>query len=238
MRRNDEIETFKTRISLSAYAAGQGFTLDRKSSSRNSVVMRSNSDKVVIAKASDQHWIYFSVHDDNDNGSIIDFVQNRQGLNLGQVRKELRPWIGQGALPVYSRHINDQNYVLDLEPLSKDICRVRAQFAAMKLVDSQHRYLENERGILCATLCSDRFAGRIYIDKHKNAVFPHFNRDGVCGFEIRNVTFKGFAVGGEKGLWSSRIQKDDDTLVIGESAIDLLSYAQLHPKASARYGHT
>ena len=63
MRRNDEIETFKTRISLSAYAAGQGFTLDRKSSSRNSVVMRSNSDKVVIAKASDQHWIYFSVHD-------------------------------------------------------------------------------------------------------------------------------------------------------------------------------
>ena len=31
-------------------------------------------DKIVIAQDEDQHWIYFSVRDDSDNGSIIDFV--------------------------------------------------------------------------------------------------------------------------------------------------------------------
>src|ERR1019366_4756355 len=43
----------------------------------------------------------------------------------------------------------------------------------------------------------------------------------------------GFAKGGEKGLWFSHTQADDDCLVFGESAIDALSYAVLHPA-----GHT
>ena len=41
--------------------------------------MRSpDGDKVVIAvNGSNGHWIYFSVRDDADNGTIIDFIQNR-----------------------------------------------------------------------------------------------------------------------------------------------------------------
>ena len=35
------------------------------------------------------------MRDDTDNGSIIDFVQKRQGMNLGQVRRELRGWLGE-----------------------------------------------------------------------------------------------------------------------------------------------
>ena len=33
-------------------------------------------------------------------------------------------------------------------------------------------------------------------------VFPHFDREGPCGYEIKNQGFAGFAVGGTKGLWS------------------------------------
>lgn len=38
--RANELEYFKTAINLTEYAAGQGYLLDRRASSRNSVVMR------------------------------------------------------------------------------------------------------------------------------------------------------------------------------------------------------
>ena len=91
-RRPEELEDFKSRINLSEYAAACGYRLDRKASSRNSAVMvRSPGDKIIIALGTDRHWIYFAVGEDRDSGSIVDFVQNRQGGNLGDVRKELRP---------------------------------------------------------------------------------------------------------------------------------------------------
>ena len=95
---DSELESFKNGIDLRAYAAEQGYQLDRKESWRGSAVMRhANGDKIVIKRGSDGHYVYFSVRDDNDNGSIIDFVQHRQRVSLGAVRKELRPWIGMPA---------------------------------------------------------------------------------------------------------------------------------------------
>jgi hypothetical protein len=61
-----------------------------------------SNDKVIIKRGMDGHFVYFSVRDDRDNGSIIDFVQNRQRLSLGAVRKELRPWINQPPVAVPS----------------------------------------------------------------------------------------------------------------------------------------
>jgi hypothetical protein len=34
--------------------------------------------------------------------------------------------------------------------------------------------------------------------------FPHFDQLGLCGYELKNRNFTGFAPGGEKGLWSSQ----------------------------------
>jgi hypothetical protein len=94
-RQRDELERFKTAINLSEYAASEGYLFDRRASSRNSVVMRHpGGDKIVIARGEDDHWIYFSVRDDSDNGSIIDFIQHRRRCSIGAVRQELRPWVG------------------------------------------------------------------------------------------------------------------------------------------------
>ena len=84
---------FKAGVNLAEFAAAQGYQLDRRESSRNSAVMRrdSDNDKIVIATYTDGYGVYFSVRDEADNGSIIDFVQSRQRFNLGQVHKELRP---------------------------------------------------------------------------------------------------------------------------------------------------
>lgn len=90
----DELERFKREINLVAFAEAQGYELDRQESSRSSVVMRhSGGDKIVIATNENGHGIYFSVRDETDNGSVIDFLQYRQGLSLGHVRKALREWI-------------------------------------------------------------------------------------------------------------------------------------------------
>ena len=81
---------------------------------------------------------------------------------------------------------------------------------------------------------SPRFAGRIYTDRFYNAIFPHRDRNGICGFEIRNYHFKGFTKAG-KGLWYSNALPEDTTLIVCEGAIDALSYHTLHRPEQARY---
>ena len=137
-----ELEAFKTSVNLTQYAAACGYQLDKRASSRNSAVMSHQSgDKIIIAKDMDGHWIYFAIGNDGDNGSIVDFVQNRQGGTLGDVRKELRPWLtgGSPALPA-------DTYLPLLEPASKDLIQVRARYEAMKPING-HPYLEEERHI-------------------------------------------------------------------------------------------
>jgi hypothetical protein len=221
-----ELENFKSNIDLRAYAAGQGYQWDRKESWRGSSVMRHpNGDKIIIKRDSDNHYVFFSVHREA-SGSIIDFVQTQQNLSLGAVRKELRPWLNtpSSPLPPYPA----------LSKTSKDRMGVETAYAKMQDAP-RHPYLENARAIPTALLASERFAGRVRIDGRGNAIFPHFDSDGLCGYEIKNVGFTGFATGGVKGLWLSHEKADDARLVFSESAIDALSYAVLFPDDKARY---
>lgn len=223
-----ELESFK-RIDLRAYAASQGYELDRRESWSGSAVMRhsATADKIIIKRdASDGHYVFFSVRDDSDRGSIIDFIQKRRGLSLGNIRKELRPLVGRSAqaLPPYPA----------LPVTSKDRLRVEVEFTNMDDAP-RHRYLESERSIPAELLMLDRFAGRIRIDARGNAVFPHFDQNGLCGFEKKNKGFTGFSSGGTKGLWLSHMQPDDERLVFFESAIDALSHAVLFPDPRTRY---
>jgi len=93
-----------------------------------------------------------------------------------------------------------------------------------------------ERALPASLLALDRFAGRIRIDYPRgNAVFPHFDTEGLCGYELKNVNFTGFASGGSKGLWLSNESPSDNRLVLAESAIDALSHAVLFPDNRTRY---
>ena len=65
--------------------------------------------------------------------------------------------------------------------------------------------------------------------------FPHFDAEGLSGYELKNVGFTGFASGGAKALWLSHELPDDNRLVFSESAIDALCHAVLFPDNRARY---
>jgi hypothetical protein len=226
---DSELESFKTNIDLRVYAAGQGYQIDKRASWRGTAVMRHpvSNDKVVIKRGLDGHYVYFSVRDDRDNGTIIDFVQFRQRQSLGAVRKELRPWIGMPPVPVPEFPL--------LPKTEKDRIKVEAAYAGMEDAVGCHPYLERERALPPALLALDRFAGRVRIDDHHNAVFPHFDAQGLSGYEIKNKNFMGFAPGGLKGLWLSREEAFDNCLVFCEAAIDALSYAVLFPDDRTRY---
>jgi hypothetical protein len=215
-----ELDDFKCEIDLRQFAVSVGYEIDWCASWRGSTVLRHGGDKIVVKRNGNGHYVFFSVKDDRDNGTIIDFVQRRQHLNLGAVRQILRPWIGRPAaeLPLFPR----------LEPTGPD--RIRMEYAYRRMrAAPRHPYLENERYLPAALLRAPRFMGRVRIDRRGNAVFPHFDLAGLCGYEIKNRQYTGFASGGRKGLWFSHWSPDDQHLVLAESAIDALSHAALFP---------
>lgn len=230
MGREDELERFKTGINLAEYAESQGYQVDRKESSRASTVMRQGGDKIVVATDQDGHGIYFSVRDDADHGSIIDFVQRRQGLNIGQARKALRPWLDAPSdSPSHrpkAKRKPEAERPRKPEPSTADRQRVLAVWMAMTPAEGLHPYLENERKLSRATLADPRFIGMVRRDARGNAVFPHYDRQGLAGYELKNDGFTGFGKHGIKAIWHSANLATAPRVVIVESAIDAMSHTQ------------
>lgn len=230
---DQELERFKTEINLSEFAASRGYALDRRESSRNSAVMRRpDGDKIIIAlNEATGAWMYFSVRDDRDNGTVIDFLQNRGGGSLGEVRKTLRAWHGSPR-PVLQPTL----FARDLVPVSRDRAAVLTAWERARACASLP-YLTS-RGLGPDVLALPRFEGCFRVDQRNNALFPHYDKDGLCGYEIKNEGFTGFAPGGVKGLWHSKTKPSDHWLVLTESAIDAYSFQVIHGGDSARYMST
>jgi hypothetical protein len=219
-----ELDAFKREIDLRQFAESLGYQIDRRESWRGSAVLRRAADKIVVKRNGNGHYVFFSLRDDDDNGTVIDFVQRRQHLSLGAVRQVLRPWIGRSAsTPQFPQ----------LPPASPDRMRIEREYRSMAEAQ-RYPYLERDRCVSAALLSAPRFRGRMRIDARGNTVFPHFDAAGLCGYEIKNRGFTGFAAGGKKGLWFSHTQPDDWRLVLSESAIDALSYATLFPDSDDR----
>ena len=221
---------FKTEINLTQYAAHLGYEVDRKKSTRSSIAMRKDSDKVIISKRGNL-WVYFSVTDDNDNGTIIDFAEKRTHKSIGEIGRDLQNWIGGSvSLP------NAKNYVREVASQDYDPARIEGIFKSLKPVD-KHRYLAS-RGLTDNLLIDRRFTGRIFADRYQNAVFPHFKGGQVCGLELKNHDKALFVRGSEKTLWRSYVFKDDNTLILAEAVIDALSYHALYRREKAVYAAT
>lgn len=221
----DELIQFKTSISLTEFAGDRGYFLDKKESSRNSIVMRHfDGDKIIISKKG-LTWVYFSVRDNHDNGTIIDFLQHRGAGNLGDIRKILREWMGTSRNQDSRKEMNYPEPV----PLARNRKLMKEKYSKATICNSTP-YLTT-RGLKE----NPRFHGCMAIDDHRNTLFPHYDDEGLCGYEVKNKGFTGFAPGGVKGLWWSNNYSSDDHLVICESAIDAMSYQAIFNDENTRY---
>lgn len=232
-----EMEDMKSKINLAEFAEDSGFIIDHKKSTRNFIKMdHPSGDKIIVGIDSiDKHYFYFNINDSSDSGSIVDFIQRRNPrANLGEVRKILRPWLdGSYSPPVLSNpaRIRPQK----LQPINKASRKeIMSRLIGVTKVD-ESAYLSS-RNIDSEILQHWRFYGTIFQDSKGKLVFPHEDREGICGFEIKDKASKTFSKGGTKGLWRSYFKTTDKKLIICESVIDCLSYAKLYdPYFLARY---
>ncbi len=216
-------------------------------------------DTLVVFKGRGGDWMYFNAQDDRDKGSVIDWMKNRvssdriagigplPGRNLWQsVNDHFRAYLN---LPEELRPRLDLPPIVETAPGEK-----------FHSIYTQHcRPLENTaylegRGITKSTIDNPQFAGRILNQLHTvqkeglppktyvNTAFPAYHEGRVVGLELKGEGFKGQAPESQftRSLWLSKLPEGRPAavLVVSESAIDTLSYAQLHPGESALYAST
>ncbi|CAG5011179.1 hypothetical protein DYBT9275_04900 [Dyadobacter sp. CECT 9275] len=227
MTHKNDFAFFKESINLGQYAAAQGYELDSRKSTRSSLVMRhNNGDKIIISRKADT-WIYFSVRDNQDNGTIVDFIQRRTGKTLPEIAEHLAGWESHGQT---LSHYN----VPDVKEQVYDRQRILKAFQRMKPIIT-HPYLTDERKIPSQVLVNERFRGKIFQDYYGNVVFPHQDGQGICGLELKNHDKGVFMRGSEKALWLGAIEPSDTTLVLAESPIDALSHYTLFKPVNTAY---
>jgi len=222
---DDELVRFKLDVNLVQLAVERyGYQRDRTKSTRSSHVLAhpTTGDKVVARVDRDGHWTYFSVRADHDNGSVIDFVLHRlTSRSLGEVRKELRTWLGQPT-----RERDTWTTPWRHAPTPDPLAVVRAYGEARDAETCP--YLEL-RGLPRQLTGSRRFVRTWRVSPRGHVLFPHKDDTGaMTGFEIKDHGVTRFATGGTKSAWQSHCRAIDRAVVVAESAIDALSYAALH----------
>lgn len=222
MAYDQELERFKQEIDLRDYAASQGYAIISETDIYT-VMRHPVTNNKINVRQKGGNWVYASAYDGEDNGTIIDFIQKHKGGKLGEIRRELREWLGSPSL------LKPEKYISRAEKSPKDHTSILHLAATLPPVQEQ-AYLKTRAVGNKDLLGHPRFAGRIHHDpKHGAACFFYEDGQGVCGIERRNHGFKGFEAGSEKGIWRSNCYKEDKNLVFTEGVINALSYYVLHP---------
>ena len=235
-----ELQQLKRDINLVDFAIAKGYVRNAKKSTAQSIRLEHpNGDRIIVKPDSQGFDTYFSPQNSSDNGTIIDFIQQRQAASLGEIRQLLKRHLGEFAHRQDRRIAKSRRkFILPHHLIEKSAAIEKKaaktftpkNYPALK----SHSYLE-QRGISSATLKGDRFSGQVLGDERNNVVFPYRDSSNITGYELRNHDFKGFGAGGKKSLWLSNQGKGDQRLVIVESPIDALSHYQLHPNKYTRY---
>jgi hypothetical protein len=216
-------------------------------------------DTLVVFKGRGGDWRYFNAQDDRDKGSVIDWMKNR--VCSGRISGIAQPpgrTVWQAVNDHFRTYLNlpeAQRPRLDLLPIAETA--PGNKFHSIYTKDCRPlestAYLEG-RGITKSTLARPQFAGRILNQLHTvqrpglpaktfvNTAFPAYHEGRVVGLELHGEGFKGQAPESQftRSLWLSKLPEPGPAthLLVSESALDALSYAQLHPGEKALYAST
>ena len=232
LNRESELDAFK-KVDMSLIASSFGFEKDQKRSTASTVMMSNGSNKIAISY-NGRHFIYWHVHDEQSNGTVIDFIQTiiEPNCSLGRVRQLLRPFLNTG----YVQTLRLKSKGNTIRPSETDFPGVAKRYAAFLPITQPHAYLCHARSIPFELLQSKRLYGRVRHCPQRNTIlFPHFgcpaqtgsHERSLIGYEIKGPGTNMFSKGGKKALFISIGQKSDQRLAIGESGLDMLSYMAL-----------
>jgi len=210
----EELEKFKREINLAEFAQLYGYRIDKDKSSRSVKQLRNDNtgDKIVVSQYDNGHYVYFSMRNDTDNGTIIDFIQHRTGKNLGEVRKELRGYLSGDRKEI------QQFKIIKSNPNRNRIFRI---WESIKSEEAKQW-----RGIRSDLLQKAVDTNRLKI-VDKAYYFGMWDLEGLCGIEKRTYDKKRVITGSQKGLWVLGKISTAKYIIITESPLDSLSYIQL-----------
>lgn len=253
-------QQIKERVDLPEMLAHYGYQLRKgENLSKGKWHVFEGDDTLVVFKGRGNDWMYFNAQDDRDKGSVVDWMRNR--VSTGRIAGiEQKPGrnLWQSVNDHFREYLNlpeSARPKLSLEPISpmasSDKFTNSYTQNCRPLEDTT--YLES-RGITKTTLANPQFAGRILNQVHTvqkegmpaityvNTAFPARYEDRVVALELKGPGYKGQAADSEfsRSLWLSKKPegKPATHLVVSESAIDTLSYAQLNPNDRAIYAST
>lgn len=246
-RENDpnELDRFKRAIDLVDYAQRHGYQVKKEGKQGNWHQLQKDGEMLIVTRK-DDHQVYLNPGDDRDKGSVIDFAKTRgadgHGLNLGQVRQELRQYLDgnpappcEYAQPVDIARLNNLPVGPEQERQAQEERKTRliSEVLGVNKELTDRTYLHS-RGIEDKTIDSPAFQGRIFTaqqNEHKNTAFPLYNEQGLASVEQKNNGYQNLLAVPKNGVWVSHPTEGKDTkvdrIVVSESAIDSLSHYQL-----------
>lgn len=229
----DELNHYKEQIDIRDYLEQSGYTIDK---SRDTPHYRAYSnheigDKVYIPKNS-RYGIpnyYVNQFDNDDKGTIVDFIMTREKKTLDETRLTLRDF-QQGYVP---------QKAVQAQSLPEDENRKkRQQYIVEKIATTNPSALDElymeKRLLSAATRHHPAFEGKVQLNEvadKKWIVFPLEDTHGKPTGLSMKTEGKERILGEKSGVWISNPTKEKakvDKLIITEHPIDAMSYHQLH----------
>lgn len=218
------LDEIKGSVPIDKLAGAHGWRVDLSGGRGSSIQMRhqDQSREIVVSRAGDGHWQYFR-RDGTSAGSVIDFAQRELGWgDLGDVRRRLAAALTKGLPEAPREHFSSRLPKSSAAARPSVVTDLNAEVDPQKNADAARDYLRS-RNLSDETI--EHFAASWAQGSCGEVLFKH--QAGGHGFERRGPQIKQFSPDGKKGLWVHRIGPVD-RLVITESGINAMSYAQYH----------
>ena len=199
--------------------------LDKRESTRRCLKYRRSAGEILLVTHEGRGWWDPG---STAKGDVFSLVQHLEpGLNLGQVRKVLRPLAGLS--PSFPEHLRVSQRDRPAIPFDVRWARRRSPTRG----SACWRYLTEKRRLPAPVVLAAIHAGVLREGPCASAWFAHRNHAGqLTGIEMRGPEYRGFSPGGNKSLFrlpgclaSSAVPVT--RLVVAEAPIDAMSLAAI-----------
>ena len=199
--------------------------LDKAESTRKCWKYRRGEGEILLVTHEGRGWWDPGSTAKGDVFKLVQFLD--PSLNLGQVRKVLRPFVGLSpGFPSRPRRTAKDRPVVPFRELWRRRPEPRPGSPCW-------RYLTEERALPAHVVQAAVVAGALREGPYGSAWFAHRDEAGLLrGIEMRGPNYRGFSAGGDKTLFRLQEMSGPDSpavtrLVVAEAPIDAMSIAAI-----------
>ena len=231
MDRREQIKWFKTHIDIREYLLHKGYKIDK---SRDSVRFRAfisaDGQEKLVVPINDRYPVpsyYFNQLDQQDKGSIIDFVASREQKNLAEVCETLAAFQPEGGLLAAAESHHPSKTAAEKKASHQFVI----QKIMMRTTLEDPAYLLS-RAIDKQVLEDPIFKNRVFNNTYQDmvfTVFPFYNdQQEAKGLWMKNDHQMRFIGERDRTLWSSNLPEGPvERLIINESPEESLAHRSL-----------